>query len=560
MGIIDLEGKRLERLGPAELAGQLMRLPARKRLETILQRADAEAVVKAMAVQDFYFSVQELGPDDALALLSLAGVDQLTYLFDLEWWQKDRTNPARAIEWLERLATASEDKLLAWLYEVDFELLVTMFKQWIDVGVAPEETDPMEAVEYLPKNTLDDLYYWEARYPQHEEFLKSLLSVLFEVNPSFYRELLHHVMYWLDAEAEESAYRFHRGRLEDHAIPDFYDAMEIYRAIRPEDVIAGKRVQDVREEEAPSPAFAVSLVPEKDLLGRALGGIQDAAMLDMIQLELASLANKVVVADEVAADNPAGLRDAVDKVAAYVNLGLDLKSAGSVDEAVGIVSGVYLEQLFRLGHAQVARLRARMKQVLQRGWLAQWPTGLGVLESEWMDEAEALLRKTPRMLRAATADGPRREDFFRDRRDLFQGKNFIDTVISLGMLVNGLGATPGSLDLELWPDGQIHGAEDVTAGAMIWTAAARSVTDGKWEVVPIPVEDWEAVFPLLQENPLEDRIRSWVEKTVSQATQRNLLWAYLEPLCKAWAEDSKLREEGGAPDPRFVRLLLFTSR
>lgn len=558
MGIIDFEGKRLERLGPAELAVQLMGLPARKRLETILQRADAEAVVKAMAVQDFYFTVQELGPDDSLTLLSLAGVDQLTYLFDLEWWQKDRTHPARAIEWLERLATASEDKLLAWLYEADFELLVTMFKQWINVGVAPEETDPMEAVEHLPKNTLDDLYYWDAKYPQHEEFLKALLSVLFEVNPGFYRELLHHVMYWLDAEAEESAYHFHRGRLEDYAIPDFYDAMTIYGSLRPEDVTAGKRVQDVREEGAPSPAFAVSLVPEKDLLGRALRGIQDAAVLDMIQMELASLANKVVVADEVAADNPAGLREAVDKVAAYVNLGLDLKTAGNDDQAVGMVSEVYLEQFFRLGHAQVARLRARMEQVLQRGWLAQWPTGLGVLEPEWMDEAEALLRKTPRMLRAAAA-GPRREDFFRDRRDLFQGKNFVDTVISLGMLVNGLGATPGLLELELWPDGQIHDAEDVTAGAMIWTAAARSVTDGKWEVVPIPVEEWEAVFPLLKENPLEDRIRSWVEQTVPQATQRNLLGAYLEPLYKVWAEDSKPREEGGAPDPRFVRLLLFTS-
>ena len=561
MGVIDMEEKRLEKLGPEDLAGQLMRLPARKRLEMILQRPDAESVVDAMAVQDFFFSVQEIGPDDAVPLLSLARVEQLNYVFDLEWWEKDHLRPAGALEWLERLARASEDKLLAWLYQADFELLVGLCKQWLNVATAPEDVDPMEAVEHLPKNTLDDHYYWEAKYPQHEDFLKSFLSVLFEVHADFYRELLNHVMNWLDAEVEESAYRFHRGRLEDYAVPDFYDALEIYRALRLDEVSAGKPGGDGPSGEVPAPSFALSLVPEEDHLGRALRRIRDTSELEMLQNELAGLANKVVVADRVPVDSPSGLREAVDKVAAYVSLGLDLKCADRVDEAAETLRKVYLEQLFRLAHTQVVRLRARMEQVLRRGWLSFWPTGTGVLESDWMEEADALLQKTPKLLRAATTPGAhRREDFFRSRRDLFQGKNFIDTVICLEAVVKGLNAKPWLPEVELWPEGQIHSLEDITLGAMIWTAASRSLLTGKWEVDPIAVEDWEAVFRLTMENPLQDRIREWVEAVMTQPAHRALAASYMEPLYEVWAEDSIPPEGATVPDPAFVRLILFKSR
>ncbi|MGA7878381.1 MAG: DUF6178 family protein, partial [Desulfoferrobacter sp.] len=149
--VIDFEEKWLERLAPSELSHHLMRIPAKKRLEMILQREDAEQVVAALAEQDFYFSVKEIGPEDALALLGMARVEQLNHIFDLEWWHKDQLQATKAVDWLDRLARANEDKLLEWLYHADFELLVTLFKRWLRVVDAPEDVDLIESIDQLPK-------------------------------------------------------------------------------------------------------------------------------------------------------------------------------------------------------------------------------------------------------------------------------------------------------------------------------------------------------------------------------------------------------------------------
>ncbi len=91
------EEEAVMEIAPRALSQQLMALPAGKRLEAILARPDAAAVVAALPVQDFFFSVKELGPDDAWPLLALGEVQQLVHLFDLEWWEKDVIQPAKAV-------------------------------------------------------------------------------------------------------------------------------------------------------------------------------------------------------------------------------------------------------------------------------------------------------------------------------------------------------------------------------------------------------------------------------------------------------------------------------
>ncbi len=199
-----IETRDLSELAPRELGQYLMRLPAKKRLAAVLAHTDAEALVAALPVQDFFFFVKEIGPEDAVPLLALGQTEQLIHLFDLEWFDKDDVQPAKALQWLERLASASEEKLLAWLYQADFELLVTLFKKWIFVALTPEDIDPLEATEQLPKHTLDDQYYWETRYLQFEDFIRRLLNLIFEVHSGFYRELLNHVIWAFETE--------HRGR------------------------------------------------------------------------------------------------------------------------------------------------------------------------------------------------------------------------------------------------------------------------------------------------------------------------------------------------------------
>ncbi|MGV8075472.1 MAG: DUF6178 family protein [Syntrophobacteraceae bacterium] len=557
--IVDFEEKRMQKLPPRELSRLLMNFPAKKRLEVILERPDAEDVVAAIADQDFYFTVKEIGPDDALPLLSLARVDQLNHLFDIEWWRKDEPAASSALDWLARLARASEEKLLSWLYDADFDLLTSLFKKWIRVDIAPEDMDLVEAMEQLPIHTLDDQYFWETRYPQYEEFIKGILSILFELNYAFYRELMNHILYAVDIEVEENAYRFHRARLEDRAIPDFYDSLEIYRAVRPDETVSRKHLLFKDAEAAAAPGFALALLPEKEFLSRALREVQDPLLMDTLQIELASLSNKVVTADQLPPDNPQALRDAVDKAAAYVSLGLQLASLGRFATAVDILKDTFLEHLFRIAHAEVMILRNRLQKELQSSWLSRWPAVLNILDPPWMEAAELLIGKTPRILRHASGpDNTPKEDIFRSREDLIQGKHTIDVIASLKPVFDTLHPEPERLRAGLWEEAQIAAIEDVTLGALIWTAAARYRIESDWRVEPIPVKSWPAVFPAVAPEAIEEVVRLRVSEIVSDPAQHMLVETYLLPLFQAYAEEMAPFKDGRIPDPQMMKFFLFT--
>jgi hypothetical protein len=558
--IIDFEEKRLEKLHPREVGRYLMRLPAGKRIEAILQRMDAEAVVSALPEQDFFFTIKDIGPDDSLPLLALSRTNQLNHLFDMEWWQKDRVMPAKAAEWLERLSRANDRKLLAWLYQADFELLVTLFKKWIRVSTAPEDIDLVEAREQLPLHSLDEQYFWESFYPQYEQVIKHILEILFEVNYGFYVELMKSVIWSIDIESEEEAYRFHRGRLEDMAVPDYYDALDIYRSIRPNEVPYDKEPYALLSaESSPAPSFAVTLLHEKDLLSRALQEIEDVRLLDSLQIELAALANKVVVADQLSIDDRDALREAIVKTAAHVNLGLDLQSGGDVNAALPLLREVHLEYLFRLGQTQITRLRSRLQRVCRDGWISRWPTGIHILDAQWMDAADLLLQRTPKLLRPRSDSKlPPHEDFFHDKTDLLRGNHLIDVIGSLGPVFDALHPRHDEIRDNLWQEGQITTVEDVTLGALLWTSAARFQLEGNWRPEPLHVRAWPGLFPRLEPQALEETIRSWIAQTAPQSSSHVSVRAYLNPLFKAYTEEVRTYYENQhSLDPGMVKHFLF---
>ncbi|HIJ69027.1 MAG TPA: hypothetical protein HPP57_05950, partial [Deltaproteobacteria bacterium] len=441
--IVELRERRLGKLKPAQLARELMNLPAKRRLKLIVDRPDAQSVAAALDANDFFHTVQEIGADDSLPLLALASLEQINHLFDIEWWRKDTVEPAKALTWIERLRRASGSKLLEWLCKADFELLVCLFKRWITVDIAPEDIDLVEAIEELPPKTIDDLYFWEARYPQYDDLITHLLTTIFETNYGFFKELMNAVIYASAPEVEESAHHFHRARLEDHAIPDFYDALEIYRSIGA-DEFAQKTVPRKADKDQPIPAFALALLSKRDLFARVVSRIEDPGLLEILQVEMASLANKVIVADQISADNAEAIRRAVEKALAYVNLGLESRSGANIEKAVEILCDNFLEHLFRLAQAEVAKIRGRLQSIAQSGWLSQCMAGIKCLDSEWFDAAEELLARTPRILKSRPGGSDSgvlpAYDFFRTPQDLARGSHIVDVITCAGDLYQLLSA------------------------------------------------------------------------------------------------------------------------
>lgn len=551
------ENRDVQDVPAASLANMLMRLPARGRLETILEREDAEAVVASLAAEDFYLTVQELGPDDSFPLLALGTIEQLDFLFDLSWWMKEDVQPARALEWLERLGRANEMKFVSWFYEADFSLLVWLFKRWITAAVIPEDIDPIEAIETLPKNTLDDLYYWECRYPQYEDLMKRVLSLLFEVNHEFYRELLDHVMWSLDSEMEEEAFRLHKERLDEHAIPDYYDALSIYAA-PPRESRARTSGALAAEDVINIPAFALAVIPKGDLLERVLQSAPIRPHLSAFCVELAALANKIVVADQLAPENPESLRRAADKATATLNLGLDLVSGGDETLAASLLLGAYTEDLFRTGHAALNRVKNRLERVRSKGWMSRWSAGISALDGEWYDTAEALLGKTPKFpdLSGRGSRSPR-SGFIRDRLNLAEASGFVEMIEALDTVGKALEFDLDTLASALWEEGQIQGIRDLTLGVLVFTAAASSLMGREWRVDPLPLSEWPRVHGLLTPAAMRRTLDEWLESVALNSPRRAAAQTYFEPLLAAYEAEAASFSASEPPDPAFVRYFIF---
>jgi hypothetical protein len=169
-----------------------------------------------------------------------------------------------------------------------------------------------------------------------------------------------------------------------------------------------------------------------------------------------------------------------------------------------------------------------------------------------------MLRKTPVFLRQSSdPQHPPREDLFRTQEDLRAGHHLIDTITCLELIFEALTARPELFKETLWQDGQIRNLEDVTLGAMLWTAAAQSALGKPWEPVPLAVGLWPSVFPLLHPDVLEQRIRSWVARVMAGSQCLAAVESYLNPLFMAYREEMMLPGFPEPPDPRLIRFFLF---
>ena len=114
----------------------------------------------------------------------------------------------------------------------------------------------------------------------------------------------------------------------------------------------------------------------------ALRAIQDDRLRDTLQQELASLANKIVVADRLPVDQAESLRHAVDKATAYVNLGLQLRGHDTAERAAGELAEVFVEHLFRIAQTEVSQA---IKE--ESGFLLVVSGDIGKTGGEWVGDA-----------------------------------------------------------------------------------------------------------------------------------------------------------------------------
>ncbi len=539
----------------------IMHLPAPDRIKAIAESPNPEALVRRFPEQDFYITLKEVDLSDALVLVRNANPSQLKFLFDLEWWEKYLPEEEKAWEWLEFLRVNAPRQLLMWLSNVDVELLISLLKKWLVLEKVPDpdDIDFVEATDKLPPHTIDNIYYWNAKKGDKLPLLKTILATLFELDRKLYFQVMEGVIWGIQAELEEDAYRWRKGRLEDLAIPDFYDALEIYKDIEPGELYSkhflNKKSTVIQRPDITPSIYPLVLLPGRNLLAKAVEQIEDLEVLNFLKIEFASLANKIIVADRLSLGDSESMRKAVEKVVSYVELGLEQGGIVSVREAVEFLKSYPLESVFRVGFTIVKRLKKRAQQLIEKGWISNWPHKTLILQAPYQSLLEALIPPDPQCLEI-TPEGGLLTKPFSTLEEILWTEGKLREIEFMGEIYHALNVDYNQIVQNLWPLGQPGEPTEIKIDDIIITAIANKEIRGEYSCLPIPRTEIPCALRSLGQSSeiLAGKFVSEIQFSSDSAMQ--VIASYVEVVLDQFKENFSGIKDLETIDPRYLEGIL----
>jgi hypothetical protein len=341
-------------LTAAEQIDVLRCLDARQKTALLLDSPHGAELMAQLHTQEVYLLAVERGPEHLPELLSLATPEQWSGFIDLDCWEGDQFNSDKTHCWLISLLQGEEENVFDVLQQMNFELLVLIFKSEMDIISGPEADEKSDARIDAKKR---DGGYEISYYSENSaKLFEKLLDVLQSFSPEFFVYLMEAVRSETMGLIVESVYQQRTGRLLDMGIPEPFSAQKIYAWLDPEVYREDRPVKLAPgTSEISAPGFTMTLARPKGLLADVLAdGIDEG-----LAWEMANVVNKVILADRIDMGNVEQVSNVVAKVDAYLNLGLEWLAGTDVDEARTCMSDCSCEDLFRLGFSLTLRLKRR---------------------------------------------------------------------------------------------------------------------------------------------------------------------------------------------------------
>jgi hypothetical protein len=535
------------------LRRQLASLPAKQRLDALIESRDARALVRSLPAEDLYFTIMEVGLADATEIVQLASPEQFRTFVDLGGWKKDAVDLHQVLTWLRAARGDEPEDFLRKLRKVDtevFELMVREFTLIHDL-----EENPDVHVEGVTLETPEGRYLVEFKGVEGPELaaMRSILNDLIADNPFEAVRFLEATRWEVPGELEESAYRFRTGRLQDLGFPALEEAARLFSR--------------VDTGPAPAPAAVAALVATKsqpDYLDAAFRALDDVER-ENLEGELRYLANATLVAEVEDPGDLDAIRRVGEMVRDYLLLGLEHLTGGDPARAAQVVRDTETRRVFQVGFSLTLALKFRADRLMKQP-LAQ-VEGAPLLFTEEAAAIEALRRKRPRR----TLKVPGAEPVpFRSRRELAASEEVLTRAEAQVAL---LGALLGGTEKRAREVLALFGVEPRILGVERFFAAtvALALLEGKVGPRPVPSARRDELGALLFEGtPEAPRLRSDVatravavlEPAVPESARPELrrlvnatLARLLEELAPSFLQEGKLNPiasvllpiEGGEP-------------
>ena len=319
----------------------------------------AVEVTQSLPVEEVYNLIKEVGKEDSLLVLSMASPDQLQYIFDVEWWQGDKFQPKRALEWIVLLDQCQDPGTLEWFLGEDFDQKVVLFQALFKVYKQDEMTDTYEGVEGLEHFTPDGVYDIFFKVENSKE-IRKLLLLLYEKDQKLLYSLLEAVIWFPVTITVEKAYQWRVSRTAERGIPEFQEAMGIYSRLDSEAL----KLKLPLLQEFPvsrfrlSPRYPLAHLDETLFFTQCLAMLENENRFETLRWELVCLANKVIVADGLDLSSLDVRHRALRKTLGYINIGLELGAEGDPEKGAALLDKIWIQSFFQVGYQQLRQVRS----------------------------------------------------------------------------------------------------------------------------------------------------------------------------------------------------------
>jgi len=379
-------------------------------VRALLETAETRGRIRRLPVAHLFFGLKELDDEELLKLLPHVTEEQWSGILDLALWSGDKMSSGEFLD-LERHIVRAEDPVARKLVRAaDSDLWELVFKQKLKIYPRVEEdeyeAEPQEG-EWLLTPDKDYLIILPQN-PDEARLLRAMILRLFELDPKYSALLLASCRARTSIEIEETAYQNRKLRVEAMGFQDYFDAIDIYTHLPPDEALPKKKREQILE---------VSTLPVKLqdqlkgplLLFQALALITSPQDSQALLEELFFVCNKVLSADCASPADPDRVKETIGKAITGINLGLDWHSQGNLQRAAQDLQRHYLQSFFQVGYGRIMDLQKKAQQFQE----ASIPLDPGSFLETFIEE---LLEKYP--LLAEQSGTKIQKRFFCTRRDL----------------------------------------------------------------------------------------------------------------------------------------------
>jgi hypothetical protein len=384
----------------------------RSRAHAILDSKDADQAIRSLSPLESYYTMKALGPHDAIPYLAVIEEEQITSLFDLEVWGRDRLEIPDLMIWFDAFREAGLDRLQLAARNLDSETLALLFNRRLLIALVTEDDveDPPDWVQNPSPDitpvvmTPDNRFYIAARSVDEsneleggdqaldEEDRKAIIQLVDDlyrdVDFEFVSSVLRLAESGLSSCFEEESFRFRNARLEDLGFPPFARAIEIFSIVDIDQVLNSSLSAERNSGNMRLPALHVESVSDGYFVELMLT-IEDPVLVRTVEAELVPLANAMLVAERIEINNLEAVRECLNLARHYLELALTYNNDGTQRflESTRRLANHDLKTLFRVGYTLAVKMKARCK-VINRA----------LVDESDRELLEAIGQRRPRML------------------------------------------------------------------------------------------------------------------------------------------------------------------